>query len=61
MTKKELERTLAIESVLIELMMRSDAEPWSSRVQADRIYAIAHGKSTEKVKKPWEHFAVGKP
>jgi hypothetical protein len=67
--KEELSRIIAIESVLIELMMRSqrlkdgdpDVEPWSSRVQADRIYEIAHGTSTEKIKKPWEHFAVGEP
>lgn len=67
--KEELSRIIAIESILIELMMRSqrlkdgdpDVEPWSSRVQADRIYEIANGTSTEKVKKPWEHFAVGEP
>jgi len=67
--KEELSRIIAIESVLIELMMRNqrlkdgdpDVEPWSSRVQADRIYEIANGTSTEKIKKPWEHFAVGEP
>jgi hypothetical protein len=59
MIKKTLDRILAIESVLIELS-RDNAKPWSSRVQADRIYALAHGKSKEKVKKPWEHFAIGK-
>lgn len=62
MTKKDLKRVLEIESVLIELMMRDytdpDVEGWSSRVQAERIYAIAQGKSEEKIKKPWEHFAI---
>jgi hypothetical protein len=67
--KEELSRIIAIESVLIELMLRDrrlkDGDPdvleWSSRVQADRIYEIANGTSTEKVKKPWAHFAVGEP
>ena len=58
MVKKALDRILVIESVLIELML--SAEPWSSRVQAERIYKLAHGKSKEKIKKPWEHLAMGK-
>jgi hypothetical protein len=62
MTKKDLKRVLEIESVLTELMLRDFTDPnvegWSSRVQAERIYAIAQGKSRETIKKPWEHFAI---
>ena len=58
--KRDLNIVLKIESVLTELMLRSH-EPWSSRVQADRIYDIVMGRSEEEVKKPWEHFAVGDP
>ena len=62
MTKKDLKRVLEIESVLIDLMMRDYTDPnvegWSSRVQAERIYTIAQGKSKEEIKKPWEHFAI---
>ncbi len=62
MTKKDLKRVLEIESVLTELFMRDYTDPnvegWSSRVQAERIYSIAQGKSKEKIKKPWEHFKI---
>lgn len=61
MTKKVRDRVLAIESILIELMLRDSNDPatypWSSRVQAERIYGLAHDVPTETVKKPWEHFA----
>jgi hypothetical protein len=60
MTKKKLRRILAIESVLIELTTRKEDDPaWSSRVQAERLYKMARGKTKERVKKPWEHFAIG--
>src|SRR5271157_1585780 len=63
MAKKDLKRVLEIESVLTELMLwdynhDANEEGWSSRVQAERIYAIALGKSKEKIKKPWEHFGI---
>lgn len=63
MTKKDLKRVLEIESVLTELMLwdynhDANEKGWSSRVQAERIYAIALGKSTEKIKKPWEYFGI---
>jgi hypothetical protein len=58
--EKKLNRILAMESVLIELSLRSRSDDpkaaWSSRVQAERLYALAHGTSSEKPIKPWEHF-----
>ena len=53
--KEKQSRLLKMESVLIELMQR---EGWSSAVQAERLFEIAHGKSTETIKKPWEHFSI---
>lgn len=56
-TDSELARIISIESILIELLNK---EEWSSRVEAERIYDVAHGRSNEKIKKPWEHFAVNR-
>lgn len=51
MTKNVRDRVLAIESILIELMLRDSNDPatypWSSRVQAERIYGLARGVTTE--------------
>lgn len=56
LSRKDLEKVLAIESILIELQMR---DGWSSRVQAERIYEAMHSKKArKKVKKPWEHFSI---
>ena len=68
MKKKNLDKILKIESILIELALdceRKDTDPekkgWSSRLEAERIFDVIKGKSKEKIKKPWEHMAVKLP
>ena len=59
MKKKDLKKILAIESILTELML---SHGWSGRMQAERIYEVVTNKAArKKIKKPWEHMAVGLP
>jgi hypothetical protein len=63
MKKKDLRKILAIESILVELMMRShDGPAWSSRVQAERIYEVVTSKEArKKIPPPWSHMAIKVP
>jgi hypothetical protein len=63
MKDKDREKVSAIESILIELMVRSENGPaWSSAVQAERIFEVVKSKKArKKLKKPWEHMAIELP
>jgi hypothetical protein len=61
-TLQDLDLAIAIEIHLIGLTLRD--EPWSSRVQADRILeTVATYMETGKLPagKPWEFFAIDCP
>ena len=49
MKDKDREKVSAIESILIELMVRSENGPaWSSAVQAERIFEVVKSKRRER-------------